>query len=431
MKDYIITLIGTNHNYSDLKTREKLSFPNDNIEIYLKTIKQINHIKEVMIISTCNRVEILTVSDAPVEAKIIKFLSDYSHIDEDRLYGILYIKHGIDVVRHIFKVASSLDSMVIGEPQILGQLKDAYKWSVELMTSGVVTNRIMRRAFHAAKIIKSKTDISKGAVSLAYAAMLRAKEIMDVKDKKVLNIGVGEMNRLACQHLSEAGAKITYIANRTKKNAVDMGNEYNAEVIGIKKIDSVMGDVDIVITSTASKEPVIKKEMIPGSRRLLIIDMAVPRDTEDAVGQLNNVTLVLIDDLKSVIDDSMRFRNEQARIAAELLEEEIESYKKYVESLDYDEIIKKLRIIAERTRKTELSKFKKMYKDDLNDEIIAGVEQLTHSLINKLLHEPTKNIKLFIDHPEGDMYVELLKRIFKIENVKKDVKCFFSENSSK
>ncbi len=431
MKNYTVTVVGTNHNHSDIKIREKLAFPNDSLDIYLKTIKQIEHIKEVMILSTCNRVEIISVSDKPVEDKIIEFLSNHSGLASKQLYDVVYIKRDMDAIRHIFKVASSLDSMVVGEPQILGQIKDAYRWSVEFMTSGVVINRIMRRAFHAAKIVKSKTDISKGAVSLAYAAMLKAKEKIDINEKRVLNIGVSEMNKLACEHFSESGAIISYIANRTKKNALELAKRYGGKAVGLKNIPEIIGDVDIVITSTSSREPVIMREFVKGKGKLLIVDMAVPRDTQESIEEEDNVDLILLDDLKGVIDESIRFRNRQASKALKIIENELEAYKEYVESLDYDEIIKKLRMIAERIRKKELNKFKKMYKEDLDDEIVAGVDRLTHSLVNKILHEPTRNIKLFIEHPEGDMYVELLKRIFKIENVKKDVKCFFSENSSK
>ncbi len=431
MKDYIVTIVGTNHNYSDVETRQKLAFENNTLDVYLKTLKQIKHIKEVMILSTCNRVEVICVSEEPVEDKITEFLSDHSGLNIEALKEILYVKKDMDAVRHIFKVASSLDSMVVGEPQILGQIKEAYRWSVEFMTSGVVINRIMRRAFHTAKVVKSKTEIAKGAVSLAYAAVLKVKQKTDIANKRILSVGVGEMNRLACEHFEEFGAKIAYIANRTKKNALEIAEKHKAKVIGLKDIPSVVNEVDIIITSTSSKKPVIMRDFVKGKGKLLIIDMAVPRDTEGGIEKENGVDLVLLDDLKSVIDESVRFRNRQAAKALKIIEEELEAYKEYVESLDYDEIIKKLRIIAERIRKKELNRFKKMYKDDLDDEVLEGVDRLTHSLINKILHEPTRNIKLFIEHPEGDMYVELLKRIFKIENVKKDVKCFFSENSSK
>jgi glutamyl-tRNA reductase len=429
MKKTILELIGTNHKYSDLKTREKLSFPNDRLNQYLKKIRSFDFIKEVMILSTCNRVEILTVSDFPVADKIIDYLSKHSQIDKEKLHDILYIKKDMDAVRHIFRVASSLDSMVVGEPQILGQIKDAYKWSVEFMTSGATINRIMRRAFHAAKTVKSKTDISKGAVSVAYASMVKAKEIMNLQNKRILNIGVGEMNRLACEHFSESGAIISYIANRTKSNAEEIAKKYNAKIIGLKDIYSVLNSVDIVITSTASKKPIIKSKALTQVNNLLIIDMALPRDTEESVGKLDNINLISIDDLNNVVDQSLRFRQKQAKLADKVIEEELESYKEYVESLDYDEIVKQLRIVAERIRKAELNKFKKLYKNKLDEDMLDGVDKLTVSLLNKILHEPTRNIKMFMDHPEGDMYIELLKRIFKIENVKKDLKCFFSENS--
>ncbi len=429
MSNLILELVGTNHKFSDLKTREQLSFPGDKLDLYLKDIKRMEYVREVMILSTCNRVEIVTVSEKSVSDKIIKFLSDYSKIDIASLKNILYLKTQLDVVEHIFRVASSLDSMVVGEPQILGQIKDAYKWSVEFMTSGATINRIMRRAFHAAKVVKSKTDISKGAVSVAYAAMIKAKELFELKDKTIAVIGVGDMSRLACEHFNAAGARITFIVNRTKENAVKLAQSYNAEVVGLNEIDRVLDRVDVIITSTGADKPILTKDIIPRNKKLLIIDMAVPRDSQYGIEQLKNVTLILIDDLKDVVANTLRFRNSQVQLAEKIIKKEIEAYKEYVDSLDYDAIIKELRIMAERIKRVEINKFKKKYKDDIDDNVLIGVEKLTTALLNKILHEPTRNIKMFIEHPEGDMYIELLKRIFKIEHSKKDVKCFFSENS--
>ncbi len=429
MRDSIIEIVGTNHKFSDLKTREKLSFAQDKLDIYLKRIKIISGVKEVMILSTCNRVEILTVSEFPVSDKIIDFLSEHSKIEQEKLRDMLYIKKQIDAVRHIFRVASSLDSMVVGEPQILGQIKDAYKWSVEFLTSGATINRIMRRAFHAAKIVKSKTDISKGAVSVAYAAMLKAKELVDLEGKKILSIGVGEMNRLACEHLKDSGCEIAYVANRTVEHAKELGKLHNAKVIGLENLKSALEKVDIVVTATSSNEPIIKKDMMPKDRNIIVIDMALPRDTDEALNNMENIYLVVLDDLKGIVESSLKFRQKQAKLAENIIEEEIKAYEEYVASLDYDEIVKKLRMNVETVRQNELNKFKKLYGNKLSDDVINGIDKMTRSMFNKALHEPTKNIKMFMEHPEGDMYIELLKRIFKIEYSKKDVKCFFSENS--
>ena len=429
MNDYTLTLIGTNHKFSDVGLRGKLSFPNNKLEVYLKELHALDEIREVMILSTCNRVEIVTVSNKPIENEILEFAGNYSGIDSDTLNKILYIKHDIDVVNHIFRVASSLDSMVIGEPQILGQLKEAYKWSVELLTSGAVTNRIMRRAFHTAKLVKSRTDVGKGAISVAYAAFLKIKELTDINAKNVMIVGVGEMSELSAEHLISGGANIRYIANRTPDNALKLSEQYKADIIGINDIKEAIKDVDIVITSTSSKEPIIKKDIIAADKDLIIVDMAVPRDTEQSVAALNNVRLVCLDDLKNVIENSIIFRKKQAQEAEKIVEEEIENYRAYVESLDYEYIISKLRQTAEHIRQREMRKFIKKHKDELNGDIINDVELLSNSIINKILHEPTRNIKLFIDHPEGDMYIELIKRIFKIEKPKKDLKCFFSENA--
>ncbi len=429
MNDYILTLIGTNHKFSGMDLREKLSFPNNKLDIYLKEIHALDGIKEVMILSTCNRVEIVIVSNKPIKDQILEFISDYSGIDGNTLNKILYIKYDIDVVHHIFRVASSLDSMVVGEPQILGQLREAYKWSVEFLTSGAVTNRIMRRAFHTAKLVKSRTDIGKGAISVAYAAFLKIKELVDVGDKNVMIIGVGEMSELSTEHLASAGANIRYIANRTPDNALKLAQHYKADIIGIDSIKEAIRDVDIVVTSTSSKEPIIKKDDIAANKDLIIVDMAVPRDTEISIAALNNVYLIYLDDLKNIIENSLIFRKKQAKDAERIVEEEVENYKAYVESLDYEYVISKLRQMAEHIRQREIRKFIKRHKNELNGDIINDVEALSNSIINKILHEPTQNIKLFIDHPEGDMYIELIKYLFKIEKPKKDIRCFFSENA--
>jgi len=429
MNDYTLTLIGTNHKFSEVNLREKLVFPNNKLDIYLKEIRALDGIKEAMILSTCNRVEIIIVSNKPIKNQILGFVSDYSGIDGNTLNKILYIKYDIDVVHHIFRVASSLDSMVIGEPQILGQLKEAYKWSVEFLTSGAVTNRIMRGAFHTAKLVKSRTDIGKGAISIAYAGFLKIKELVDVVGKNVIIIGVGEMSELSAEHLAAGGANIKYIANRTPDNALKLAKQYKADVISIDSIKDAIRNVDIIITSTSSKEPIIKKQDIITDKNLIIVDMAVPRDTETSIATLSNVRLICLDDLKNIIKSSIIFRKKQAKDAEKIVEEEVENYKAYVESLDYEYIISKLRQMAEHIRQREMRKFIKKHKNELNGDVINDLESLSNSIINKILHEPTQNIKLFIDHPEGDMYIELIKRIFKIEKPKRDLKCFFSENA--
>jgi len=359
---------------------------------------------------------------------VIGYLSDYSKISREELEKYLYIKKDIEAVRHIFRVASSLDSMVVGEPQILGQIKGAYKWSVEFYTSGTTINRIMRRAFHAAKVVKSKTDIAKGAISVAYAALLKVKELMDVKGKKLLSIGNSEMNRLACEHFSEHGAIISKLANRTIEHVVDLAEKYNARTFSLDNLKEAFEDVDIVVSSTGARDSVIRFDVIPQDRDIVIVDLAVPPDTDRSVGGLENVKVIYIDDLKNVVDQSIEYRRKQAELAERIIDEEIEAYKEYVQSLDYDNVIKEIRLRAERIRKLELYKFRKIYKNKVNDELIDGVDKLTKSLLSKILHEPTINIKGFLNHPEGDLYVELLKRLFDISKSEKDVRCFFSEN---
>jgi len=424
-----IVIVGTNHNHSPLRVREKLAFDNEKLDKYLHEIKSIKGIKEVMIISTCNRVEVLYVSSDDRLDDVVGYLSRHSGIEKDELKRYLYVKRDMEAVRHVFRVAASLDSMVVGEPQILGQLKEAYKWSVEFYTSGVEINRIMRRAFHAAKVVKTKTEISKGAVSIAYAALLKIKEFAEVEGKRVLSIGNSEMNRLACKHFYENGAVISKLANRTTDNIADLAKQYGAEVYPLGRLKEAFDGIDIVISSTGSMEPVILKKYVPRDREIIIVDLAVPPDSEKGVGELDNVILINIDDLKNIVESSLRFRKKQSELAERIIDEEIEAYKEYVASLDYDSVIRELRLRAERIRRLELHKFKKIYKNSVDDELFEGIDKLTKSLLSKVLHEPTMNIKGFLNHPEGDLYIELLKRVFNISTSKKDVRCFFSENN--
>ena len=423
-----IVLVGTNHNYSPLEIREKLAFDNDKLNVELEKLRSLG-LDEVMILSTCNRVEILYVSKTDKQDSVIDFLAKHSEIEADKLKSYLYVKTDIDAVRHVFRVASGLDSMIIGEPQILGQLKEAYKWSVEFATSGATLNRIMRRAFHCAKTVRTKTDISKGAISFPYAGLIKIKELTDIKGKRVVNIGVSEMNRLACKHFFEHGAKIEAFVNRTVENAKELAENYKAEVYPLSDLKEAISKADIVITSTASTTPIIKTEHIPEDREIFILDLAVPPDTDKNLEELDNVEIILIDDLKDIVNQSIEYRKKQAEFAERLIEKEIESYKEYVESLNYDDVIRQIRQTAERIRKLEIYKFKKIYKNKVDDEILDGVDKLTKALLSKVLHQPTMNIKSFLNHPEGDLYIELLRRLFNLSNSDKDVRCFFSEHS--
>ncbi len=424
-----IVVVGANHSTSPLEVREKLAFDNSKLDRYLLELKSLDGLDEVMILSTCNRVEIIYVSKFDIVDKIIEYMSTHSGIEVEKIKGYLYIKKGVDAVKHVFRVASSLDSMIVGEPQVLGQIKEAYKWSVEFYTSGATINRIMRRAFRAAKVVKTKTDISKGAISIAYAGFLKVKELIDVRGKSVLSIGNSEMNRLSCEHFSEHGAVIKAVANRTIDNVKDLANKYSASVFGLDSLKDAFEGIDIVVTSTASKEPIIKPEFIPRNKKIVIVDLAVPQDVECGVEKLDNVKVIRIDDLKNIVDQSLEYRRKQAELAERIIDEEIESYNEYVKSLDYDEVIKEIRLRAERIRKFEIYKFEKINKNKISKEMLESIDKLTKSLLSKILHEPTMNIKSFLNHPEGDLYIELLRRLFDISKSKKDVRCFFSENN--
>ena len=360
-----IISIGMNHETAPLALRECLAPEADSDRHVLAGMRDMEVIREGLFLSTCNRVEALFTSDNPDQAKkaILTIFSELGRIPEERLSASLYTYEDLDAVQHIFTVASSLDSMVVGEPQILGQIKSAYAKAVKEKTSGVILNRLMHKAFHVAKRVRTETGICSSAVSISYAAVELAKKIFYLlKGKKVLLIGAGEMAELAARHLITNGVESISVANRTFERAVQVAKAFDGLPVSFDEIPQQILDADIVITSTASKEFVITHSMVKNllkkrrNRPLFFIDIAVPRDVEPKVNNLNNVYLYDIDDLRGVIELNMNQRQQEAVKAERIISEEVIKFGKWLKTLKVVPTIISLRNKAETIVQAEIKK---------------------------------------------------------------------------
>lgn len=418
-----IISIGMNHETAPLALRECLAPEADSDRHVLAGMRDMEVIREGLFLSTCNRVETLFTSDNPDQAKkaILTIFSELGRIPEERLSASLYTYEDLDAVQHIFSVASSLDSMVVGEPQILGQIKSAYAKAVKEKTSGVILNRLMHKAFHVAKRVRTETGICSSAVSISYAAVELAKKIFYLlKGKKVLLIGAGEMAELAARHLITNGVESISVANRTFERAVQVAKAFDGLPVSFDEIPQQILDADIVITSTASKEFVITHSMVKNllkkrrNRPLFFIDIAVPRDVEPKVNNLNNVYLYDIDDLRGVIELNMNQRQQEAVKAERIISEEVIKFGKWLKTLKVVPTIISLRNKAETIVQAEIKKSSTAFSD-LTPAQRQVIETMSRSIVQKVLSDPILFLKGKSDRATLDLYLDMTRRLFSLD----------------
>ncbi len=415
--------IGMNHDTAPVELRECLAAESDQAGGALAGMQDLPCIKEAFFLSTCNRIEALFIAEEDDGAKesVISLMSRIGNIPKDKFIPNLYTYEGMDAVRHIFMVASSLDSMVVGEPQILGQIKNAYAEASRQKTSGVVLNRVMHRAFHAAKRVRSETGVCEAAVSISYAAVELAKKIFHVlNDKKVLLIGAGEMAELAARHLLTQGVVSIAVANRTFERAVQVADLFKALPVSFEEITSQLEDVDIVVSSTGSNEFVITSEQVKGclrkrrNRPLFFIDIAVPRDVQPEVNELDNVYVYDIDDLKGIIQLNMEQRQQEAIKAERIVQEEVVKFEKWLMSLSAVPTIVSLREKAEAIILAEMKKSSSALTS-LTSEQKDTIEILTRSIAEKMLSDPISFLKKKADSPTHNSYIDMTRKLFKLD----------------
>lgn len=415
--------IGMNHKTAPVELRELAALGQDNMDEVMNGIRAIKDIKEFLVLSTCNRVEILFTTDMQRETKesLIEFLCHLSGIRREELGPALYIYDNQDAIRHIFRVGASLDSMMVGEPQILGQVKEAYRVAVQHKSSSVILNRLMHRTFSLAKRIRTETDISGSAVSISFAAVELSKKIFgDLQEKKVLLIGAGEMAELAARYLLNNKVAQILVANRTFSRAMELADHFHGKAISFDEIDQQLLEADIVLTSTASREPIISLNQVKKTMRgrknrpLFFIDIAVPRNVEAQVNGIENVFLYDIDDLSGIVESNVSRRKREAVKAERMVDEEVIKFSEWLRTLDVVPTIVALQDKCEGIRQSELNKTLSSL-GNLSPEQRKGLENLTMSMTKKFLNDPIVFLKRKEDRASRNLYLDITRRLFHLD----------------
>ncbi len=411
---------GLNYKTAPVEVREKLAIPEEKYAEILEKIVLLPSIYEVSILSTCNRVEFYGLSDNIEEAfkEIVKVLSSFSGLKVEELKKYMFLYRDRDAIAHIFRVSSSLDSMVIGEPQIVCQFKDSFSKAKENKAVKHVMTRLFDKAMNVSKKIRTSTGISRRAVSISYAAIELAKKIFgDLSDKNVLLLGAGEMAELAARHLASAGVRHIFVSNRTFEKAVQLADEFGGSAIRFNKLFEFLPEADIIIVSTGAKEPILRKEhfkdieKIRQGRPIFIIDISVPRNVSDDVNELESVYLYNIDDLKMVVDRNLEERKIAAESAKILIDEEVAKFDRWLKQLQVSPTIVKVRTFANEIKEYQLKKlFEQM--PYLNEKERENIELAVNSIINKILHRPTMYLKDKATKENSELYVNIFEEMF-------------------
>ncbi|OGW15765.1 MAG: glutamyl-tRNA reductase [Nitrospinae bacterium RIFCSPLOWO2_12_FULL_47_7] len=424
MAESNLVIVGVNHKTTPVEIREQLAFTRGKIEDSIEKLVSFPEIIENIIISTCNRVEIYArVNDIEKGIHLLKrFICDYHGLSLDELNEYFYCYKNQETIEHLFRVSSSLDSMVLGESQILGQVKDAYNLARTMRSTGVLLNQLFEKAFNVAKKVREETGIAESSVSISSAAVELARKIFeDLENRVVMLVGTGEMAELAAKQLISYGVKTVYVASRTYERAAGLAKTLNGCALAFDEFTKELHRADIIISSTASPKFIIHKDMVERAihqrknKPMFFIDIAVPRDIEPEVNNLENVYLYDIDDLQCVVNANMKERQKEAEHAMQIVRAEVSKFENWIESLDAVPTIVELRNRADEIRKVEfqkvLGKLSHLSEEDKNT-----IHYLTSSIINKILHKPTVNLKEKIQSQEGHVYLKAIRHLFHLDD---------------
>ncbi len=419
MKMQLLAL-GINHKTAPLDVRERAVFAPENLPKALSDIIQRGVAQEVAIISTCNRTEIYCGLKPEQTAETSEWFCKYLNLNADDVKPYLYEHPNELAVQHAFRVASGLDSMVLGEPQILGQMKDAFATAHKAGTTGKILNRLFQQTFSVAKTVRTDTAIGASAVSVASAAVTLAKQIFsDLSQKTVLLIGAGEMIELCARHLSENSIGHIIVANRTVERAELLAKEFDAEAISLTEMPLRLADADIVISSTASQLPILGKGSVERAlkerkhRPVFMVDIAVPRDIEPEVGDLNDIYLYTVDDLKDVVQENMKSRQKAAGEAEKIIDTKVVEFMRWAHSLDAVPTIRAFRESAISIQEAEIEKAKRQLAR--GEDPTKVLEQLGRSLTKKLTHDPTTVLRQ-ADHDGDALLLEAARRLYNLSD---------------
>lgn len=410
--------IGVNHNTAPLAIRERLSFPSESLYSALKELRKVHEISEAAILSTCNRTEFYCTATTANEQFLIDWVAENKKIDAVTLKPYLYTHADNQLIRHMFRVACGLDSLILGEPQILGQMKSAYQTACEAGTLGKHLGKLFQQTFFAAKKVRTDTAIGSSPVSVAFAAVQLAQQIFDkLKDQTAILIGAGETIELTARHLKQQGIGRIIIANRTHSKALILAEQFSGHAIALSELPRYLAEADIVISSTASQLPILGKGSVESALKkrrykpMFMVDLAVPRDIEPEVEQLRDVYLYTVDDLKNTIDQNMDSRRRAAEQAEEIIDTQVDHFLSWLRAENAHHTIRGYRMQAEQTRDEALQKALAQIKKGTNPEEV--LTRMAHSLTNKLIHTPSAQLRDAAANERHDL-IAAVHEIFKL-----------------
>ncbi|GMM83468.1 glutamyl-tRNA reductase [Pseudoalteromonas sp. MTN2-4] len=417
-----IIALGINHKTASVELREKVAFSPEQLSNALSQLASSEQFKETVIVSTCNRTELYCSLEHSNSQALLKWLADFHCIDTEQLEDNVYIHQNQDAINHLMRVACGLDSLVLGEPQILGQIKQSYNSAKQHDCVLPTFERLFQKTFSVAKQVRTETDIGASAVSVAYAAVNLAKHIYGQLDKtKVLLIGAGETIELVARHLYQQHPKAITVANRTIERAKNLAEEVEADVISLAQLPEKLYDADIVISSTASTLPIIGKGMVEQALKqrrykpMLFVDIAVPRDIESQVGELDAAYLYSVDDLQAIVNENMASREQAAEQAQEIILQKTHEFAKWQRSQGSIDVIRQYRDSAQEVKTELVEKAVNQLQSGKSAEKV--LLELANKLTNRLTHAPTRAIQAAAQ--EGDIdKLAVLKQTLGIEQEK-------------
>ena len=418
-----ILAIGVNHKTAPVHLREQVSFGPEALPDALLDLTQQSGVREAAILSTCNRTECycaVTDSGAARET-VIQWLAGFHGQDPEELRPHLYAYADREAVTHLFRVAGSLDSLVVGEPQILGQLKEAYRRAYSVGSLGPLLNRGFHYAFKVGKRVRSETDIGGQAVSVSYAAVELARKIFgDLDRSRVLLIGAGETIQLAGRHLREAGAASLFVANRTLERAEEVAADVGGHALPLEAVPDTLASVDVVVSSTGAPNTVVETAWLEKAQKrrkrqaMFVVDLAVPRDIPDNAERVPGIYLYTVDDLEAVVEENVKARHKEAERAESIVEATVEDFLEWLRSQEIVPTIKAMRAKAEAIREQELEKTRKRL-GYVPEEIESALDSFSRALVSKLLHEPTMQLRHCSENGDGEELIEATHQLFRLE----------------
>jgi glutamyl-tRNA reductase len=421
--DVHLLLIGASHRTAPVELRERLDFSSRGLEDAVRALGSRALTREAVIISTCNRAELYVACQDPSDASedLLRFFSDFHQLPAEQIRPHLYSHLDHEAARHLFRVSSGLDSLVVGEPQILGQIKDAFRVAAGAESAGPLLHKLFHWAFGVGKRVRSETALAEGAVSVSFAAVSLARKIFgNLNGCRVLVIGAGEMGRLTALHMKSQGVASVTITSRTLGHAQELADAVGGQVAAWDQLHQALAEADIVITSTGSPRPILSKAQVrtatPPSRTrpLFMIDIAVPRDVDPKAGELEQVFLYNIDDLQAIVRENLEKRGSEVGRAEQIVDEEAQKFTVWQRSREVVPTIVALRQRFEQVRRSELTRLEPKLAG-LSPDARARVEEVTRLMFEKLLLHPTEQLKSGDPHLSSQ-YAEALTRLFGLED---------------